>query len=98
MVRHVETAEPHLAQFREHAPLVGNAVGQNPIEGTNAVAGDKQQAIAKVVDVADLSATDRHTGNFTAQQDRTGHSRFLKGPSVKGVILMERPLPINYAG
>jgi hypothetical protein len=40
----------------EDAALVGDAGGQHPVEGADAVGGDDDEAVAKVVDVADLTA------------------------------------------
>ena len=47
--------EPEGAQAGQDAPLVGDAVGHDPVERTDAIGGDQEQPIAQVVDVADLA-------------------------------------------
>ena len=41
VVRHVETIEPDLAQLGQHAALVGDRVGQDPVEGTDPIGTDQ---------------------------------------------------------
>ncbi len=58
VVRLVQTVEPEGADLGEHAPLVGNAGGQHPVEGADAVGADQQQFVAQVVDIAHFAAAD----------------------------------------
>ena len=48
--------EPEFGDARQDLSLVGNLVGEDVVERRNAVAHDEQQAVAAVVDVADLAA------------------------------------------
>ena len=56
MIRLVEQFEPEQAGLRQHAPFVGNAGGQDPIEGADPVGGNQQQAVAEIINIADLAA------------------------------------------
>ena len=49
--------EPISAQACQHAALVWNPVGHDPIERTDAVGRDQQQSMTEIVDVADLALT-----------------------------------------
>ena len=59
--------EPERADLRQHATLVGNAGGQDPVEGADAVGADQQQLVAQVVNVADLAAADRQVAQRRLQ-------------------------------
>jgi hypothetical protein len=58
MVRHhvAELLEPEIRELREHAPLVGDRVGQHHVEGRQPV-GDQDHhfVVADGVDVAHLA-------------------------------------------
>ena len=58
-------------------PLSGMPRRQHPVEGADAVGGDDDQAVAQVVDVADLAAAARILGNVALEQ-RRGHERPLR--------------------
>ena len=47
--------EPERGDLREDLALVGNARAEHVVEGRDAIGRDDQQAIAEIVDVADLS-------------------------------------------
>ncbi len=66
MVRRVEAAEPHPAQLSETRPLF-DAGRQNPVERADPVAGDEQESVAEVIDVADLPRR-MEAGNVAADQ------------------------------
>jgi hypothetical protein len=68
MVRHAQEVEPEHGETREHAALVGDAGRQHPVEGTDAVRGDEDEAVAEVVDVADLAPTAWVAGDVALQQ------------------------------
>ena len=51
-----ELLEPEKRKLRQHAALIGNRRGENDVEGREPVGGDDQQAIAELVDVANLAA------------------------------------------
>ncbi len=52
-----EVVEPEQRELGEDASLVGDAGGQNVVEGRNPVGGDEEQLlVADGVDVADLAA------------------------------------------
>ena len=51
-----ETLEPELRDAREDLALVGDLIGQDVVERGDAVGDDEQQAVAAIVDVADLAA------------------------------------------
>jgi hypothetical protein len=52
-----QVIEPEQGNLAEDASLVGDACGQNVVEGLNAVGGDeKQLLVANRVDVTDLAA------------------------------------------
>jgi len=59
MVRHerCETLEPEKGNLREHFAFARNAVGHDDVEGGDAVAGDEQQGVAEVKQVADFAAS-----------------------------------------
>ena len=57
-MRDVEAVEPEAAELCEDAAFVGNAAGEDPVEGADAVGAYQEQAIAEVVDVADFAAAD----------------------------------------
>ncbi len=95
MVRDVEAAEPHFAQFGEDAALIGDAIGQHPVERADAVAGDKQQPVAEVIHVADLAAPHRNTGDFATKQNRPCHHiSLIVGRTSKG-SLWWKPVPAS---
>ena len=50
-------AEPERREQCQHAPLVGDAIRQNRVEGGEAVGGDHQQMFAQIIGVANLAAT-----------------------------------------
>ena len=54
-----ELLEPEQADGGEDLALVGNAVGHDDVVGADAIGGDDEQALAQVVNVAHLAATDR---------------------------------------
>ena len=55
VVRLAEQLEPEGGNLRQHAPLVGNAGRQHPIEGADPVGAHQQQPVAQVVNVAHLA-------------------------------------------
>jgi hypothetical protein len=59
MMRHQvadDAIEPELRQLREDFALVGNPRSEDEIEGRDAIGGDNEQVLAKIIDVADLTA------------------------------------------
>ena len=49
----IEPEERHLVSTR---PFSGNALGQDAVEGRDAVGGDDEQVVADAVDIAHLAA------------------------------------------
>ena len=47
--------EPERRNLREHLALVGDAGAEHVVERRDAIGGDDQQAVAEVVEVADLA-------------------------------------------
>jgi hypothetical protein len=70
MVWHFEKVEPEPAHARENAALVRDARRQNPIEGADAIAGDDDEPVAQIVDIAHLAAPARHIRNPAFEQRR----------------------------
>ncbi len=54
----LEFSEPEVAEGREDFSFVGDAIGHDAVEGADAVGGDDQKLIAKIVNVADFAMTD----------------------------------------
>jgi hypothetical protein len=53
-----QLAEPEVGHRRQHRALAGNRIGQDHVEGRQAVGGDDQQlVVAHRVDVAHLAAS-----------------------------------------
>src|SRR5262249_1101870 len=57
VVRDAQVIEPEPRQAGEDAALVGDAGRQHPVAGADPVAGDDDEAVAEVIDVAHLPAT-----------------------------------------
>ena len=56
MVGDLQAIEPESTQSCQDAPLVGNAVGQHPIERTQTIGRDQKKPIAQIINVAYLAA------------------------------------------
>ena len=56
VVGDLQMLEPVHGEARQDPPLVGDAVGQHPVERADAIGRDQQEPIAQVVNVADLAA------------------------------------------
>ena len=68
-----QPVEPEQGHLVQHAAFVGDAGGEDVIEGGDAVGGDDQQVIADSVDVADLAAADPfQAGQISIEKD-SGH-------------------------
>ncbi len=52
-----ELFEPEQRELRQNAALIGNRRGQNDVESRKTIRRHDQQAVAKVVDVANLPAS-----------------------------------------
>ena len=48
--------EPELAEGGQDAALFGNRIGQDHVEGADAIRGDKQQRVGEIEDLAHLAA------------------------------------------
>ncbi len=61
MMRHdvADLAKPKFRQLREDLAFVGNRRRQDHVEGGNAIAGDQQQFVAEIVDVAHFAAAEK---------------------------------------
>ena len=72
----------------QDAPLVGDAVGQDPVERADAIGRDQEEPIAQVVDVADLAAAAwgsfRSRDWFRAESCRAGSTAHLACPRSRG--------------
>src|SRR6185437_6381767 len=79
MVREREPVEPEGAEAGQDYPLLGDAVGQDPVEGADPVGGDDQEPVAQVVDVAHLAPAARDLAQRRLQQCR-GHAEEPSGP------------------
>ena len=75
-------ANQKLATALQHLALARNRVGQDDVEGRQAVAGDNQQLVGvDRVDVADLAPRNEWQTGDGGLEERSGH----------GVIPEERP-------
>ena len=64
-----EEPEPEQRHLRQQDPLAGDAGGQDDVEGAQAVRGHHEEAIAQVVDVADLSLPPQGEAGETRLQE-----------------------------
>ena len=73
--------EPERRDLRQHLALVGNAGAEHVVERGDAIGGDDQQAIAEIVDVADLALAIRAVGRraWSGEWARRAATRFLSG-------------------
>jgi len=75
--------EPELAHLGEHGALFGDLVFQDDVKRRNAVGGNHDQAVAIVVDLADLAFFDgfelchNQTLHFPCSQQRSSAAQFL---------------------
>ena len=76
------TSSQKSAQRGQNAALAGDAVGHDPVEGADAVGGDDGQAVAEIVDIADLAAAARKLGDLRAQHNGFHAVRIRKSVSV----------------
>ena len=82
--------------LRQHAPLVGDAVGQDPVERADAVGGDEQQPVAEVIHVADFAAPHGNTGDFATKQNRPSHHiSLIVGRTSRKGSLWWKPVPAS---
>src|ERR1035437_2292508 len=60
MVRHERRKflKPEMRDLCEHFAFARDAVGHDDVEGGDAVAGDEQEAVAEVIDFANLAGAD----------------------------------------
>src|SRR5262245_27154878 len=49
--------EPERGNLRQHLPFVGDARAEHVVERRDAIAGDDEQAVAEIVNVAHLALT-----------------------------------------
>lgn len=56
--------EPETAHLREKFSFIGNAGGEYPVKGTDAIRGDKEELIAKVVNIANFALAGCHAGQM----------------------------------
>ena len=74
-----QSLEPEGGNLVQHPPFVGNAVGQNDIEGRDAIRSHDQKAVPQIVDVPDLSAVQKgYPLNFRLQKNLGFHVWLLK--------------------
>src|SRR5262249_29467705 len=70
-----ERLEPEERQGCQDAALVGNAAGHNDVERRDAISGDDQQLVTKVIDIADLPASHGNAGPVRFEDDGRTHLR-----------------------
>jgi hypothetical protein len=70
-----EPAEPEVGELGQDLPLVGNARREDDVEGRDPVAGDEQDGVAQIIELADLAAPG---------EARRGQVRF--GDGAHGVV------------
>jgi len=51
-----EKLKPEEAEGGQQAPLIGNAVGHDAVEGADSIGGNDQQGVAEIVNIAHFSA------------------------------------------
>jgi len=73
-----EAVEPERAHLREHTSLVWDTAGQNPVEGADPIAGNQQQPIAEIVNVANFAPADGQISQIGL------HHRLAHGESFPG--------------
>ena len=73
VVGHAKTVEPKCRNLRQHPPLVRDARGKHPVEGAQPVGAYKQQPVAKIVNVADLAASNGQSGKECFADNCSGH-------------------------
>ena len=58
MIRHdvADLTEPKFRELREDPAFVGNRRRQDHVEGGNAITGDQQKLVAKIIKVSNLAA------------------------------------------
>ena len=71
-------AEPEFAERCQDAALLGNRIGQDHIEGADAVSGDKQQRVAKIKNLAHLAAFEFLDASDVDLCDCVRHNGHLK--------------------
>ena len=74
--RNTEVVEPEQCHRAQHAPLVGDARRQHPVEGADPIGRHNDQAIAEVVHIAYLALAARPAPNLACQQ-RFAHDSSL---------------------
>jgi hypothetical protein len=69
-----QLAEPEIRHGGQHRALAGNRIGQDHVEGREAIGGDDQQLVlADGIDVAHLAAPQqRQAGDAGLEQQRGG--------------------------
>ena len=70
--------EPESGELSENKPLIGDAGGQDDVEGGDAVGGDDEQLVAQVVDVAHLAAGVERQLQGSLGEHGGGHSPTLR--------------------
>jgi hypothetical protein len=89
MTAHAQPLEPEASQCSEDAPLVRDGRWQNPIEGTDAIGGDNDEAIAQIVDVPNFAATVRVTLDVALRQHIAGHESSLRARTTNHSLTYE---------
>ena len=75
--------EPELAHLGEHGALFGDLVFQDDVKRRNAVGGNHDQAVAIVVDLADLAFFD----GFELSHNQTLHFSMFSAAQQRGTVL-----------
>jgi hypothetical protein len=71
-----ELVEPEIGHGLQHFALARNRVGQDDVEGGQAVGGDDEQLVGvDGVDVADLALGDERQAGDGGFEERSGHDR-----------------------
>ena len=67
--------EPEKRKLGENASLIGNRRGKDHVERRKTVGGDDQEAIAEVVDVANLAASEKFESRKFCLRNDSAHLR-----------------------
>lgn len=56
----LQQIEPEATHLREEFTFFGNACGEDPVKGTDAIRGDEQELVTKVVNIANFALAGCH--------------------------------------
>lgn len=66
----LQQIEPEATHLREEFSFIRNACGEDPVKGTDAIRGDEQELVAKVVNIANLALAGCHAREMALRNRR----------------------------